>query len=409
MYTPGVFTMAFNQPISVCSNCGGSGHIFRQCVEPVSSYGVLVFRWVGRTSLWTPSTELCKDNRSPNGLVNIVPEILMIQRKDSLGFMDIMRGKYKVNDPEYIKKQLRGMTQQEHNKLLTGDFDALWHDLWGSDMELSQRYAHDRTLSKQKLSELRAGIETSKGETYTLADLLRQEPSFHATPEWGFPKGRRDPYETDIQCGYRELWEETGITEEELWKVTNVAPFIEQFYGSNDIHYRHSYYLSQYVGNRTVSFDVLNKEMTREIGDMAWKTMDEALTLLRPENIEKRGILIQVANLLRNFVPVFRDTLVGLPLDAICAEPVSENKTGEQERYVFGSRIQRNGRVDRTKRFFGARQTYRRVPDLYGANSSLSTERHRARGGAAGNGGFTLPGHRRHGISIEAPTEERIS
>lgn len=381
----------FNQPIAICSNCGESGHIFRQCVEPVSSYGVLVFRWIGRSSTWTPSSELCKDNRSPNGIVNIVPEILMIQRKDSLGFMDIMRGKYKVNDPEYIKKQLRGMTQQERNKLLTDDFESIWNDLWGSDIELAQRYAHDRIISKQKLTELRAGIETSKGESYTLGDLLRQEPGFYSTPEWGFPKGRRDPYETDIQCGYRELWEETGITEDELWKVTNVAPFIEQFYGSNDVHYRHSYYLAQYVANRTISFDALNKEMTREIGNIAWKSMDEALTLLRPDNLEKRGILIQLANLLRNYVPIFRETLVGLPL--VCAEPESENKTGEQERYVFGARIQRNGRMDRTKRFFGTRQTYRRIPDIYGANQILSTEGYRSRGGATGNRGFSLSGY----------------
>ena len=338
-----------------------SGHIFRQCVEPVSSYGVLVFRWVGRSSIWTPTSELCRDNRSPNGLVNIVPEVLMIQRKDSLGFMDIMRGKYKLNEPEYIKKQLRGMTLKERNRLLNDSFEDIWHDLWGSDMESSQRYAHDRIQSKQKFTELRAGIETSKGETYTLADLLRQEPNVYETPEWGFPKGRRDPYETDIQCAFRELEEETGISEDELWKVTNVAPFIEQFYGSNDIHYRHSYYIAQYVGGRSISFDALNSEMTREIGNLAWKPMDEALILLRPENIEKRGILIQLANLLRNFLPVFRDTsIIGNPLEI-------ENTKGEQERYVFGSRNQRAtpaGRVDRSKRFFGARQTYRRVPEL---------------------------------------------
>ena len=391
--------------MSTCSNCGASGHIFRQCVEPVSSYGVLVFRWVGRSSVWTPSSELCKDNRSPNGLVNIVPEILMIQRKDSLGYMDIMRGKYKVSEPDYIKKQLRGMTEKERNDLLTGDFDELWHTLWGADMELSQRYAHDRVLSKQKLNELRAGTQTAKGEAYTLADLLRQEPGFHATPEWGFPKGRRDPYETDIQCAYRELEEETGIAEDELWKVTNISPCIEQFYGSNDIHYRHSYYIAQYVGERTVSFDALNTEMSREIGDIAWKSMDEALTLLRPDNIEKRGILIQLASLLRNYVPVFRDGLVGIRV-----EPVSENKKEEQEqeRYVFGSRIQRNGRVDKSKRFFGTRQTYRRIPDLYGPNTGGGHEGHRARRGAARTGGFTLPGHRRYGISIETSTEERV-
>jgi len=395
--------MAYNSITSICSNCGGSGHIFRQCVEPVSSYGVLVFRWVGSSPAWTQSSELCKDNRSPTGLVNIVPEVLMIQRKDSLGFMDIMRGKYKVNEPEYIKKQLRGMTEKERNRLLNDSFEDIWHDLWGSDMESSQRYAHDRIISKQKFTELRAGIETAKGDTYTLADLLRQEPKFYETPEWGFPKGRRDPYETDIQCAFRELEEETGITEDELWKVVNIAPLIEQFYGSNDIHYRHSYYLAQYIGSRSISFDILNSEMAREIGNLAWKPMDEALTLLRPDNIEKRGILIHLSNLLRNFMPVFRDTMIGNLCDI-------ENNKREQERYVFGSRIQRTaaGKVDRAKRFFGTRQTHRRIPDIYGTNQSHAHEGYRSRGATTGTGGLIISGHKRHVISIQVTGEERV-
>ena len=122
-----------------CSNCGQSGHTFRLCVEPVSSYGVLVFRWVGRGEAWSPFTELCKDTNTPTGLVNITPQILMIQRKDSLGFMDIMRGKYKVTEPDYIRRQLRGMTGGERERHLTQDFEQILHDLWGSDTESSQR------------------------------------------------------------------------------------------------------------------------------------------------------------------------------------------------------------------------------------------------------------------------------
>jgi len=280
----------------------------------------------------------------------------MIQRKDSLGFMDIMRGKYKVNEPDYIKKQLRGMTLVERNKLLNDEFDEIWQSLWGSDMSSSYRYAHDRIISKQKLTELRSGIILPNGDTYTLADLLRQEPRYHETPEWGFPKGRRDPHETDIQCAFRELWEETAITVDELWKAINVAPFIEQFYGSNDIHYRHSYYLAQYIGNRTISYDILNSEMTREIGNIAWKTLDEALLLLRPENVEKRGIIIQLATLLRNFLPISKEQLIeSRQLTA------DENTTGEQERYVFINRTDIQEKNDGRTRFFGERQTTRRV------------------------------------------------
>ena len=352
--------MSFQQQTSAsfCSNCGGSGHVFRQCVEPVSSYGVLVYRWVGRSETWPQAKEFCKNTRNPTGLINMEPQILMIQRKDSLGFMDIMRGKYKINEPDYICKQLRGMTIKERERLLKDDFDEIWNDLWGSDTESSQRYAHNKVVSKQKLYEMRTGVDLGKDGTYTLEELLRREPSTYETPEWGFPKGRRDLYETDMQCAYRELEEETSISEDDIWKVNNIAPFNEQFYGSNNIHYRHSYYLAQYVGQRNINYDALNPEMTREIGNLAWKNLDEALLILRPDNVEKRGILIQLASLLRSFAPIFRDTLYGEHI---------ENKEGEQqERYVFISRGHRQSggtRSDRGRRFFGSRQTQRRIPE----------------------------------------------
>ena len=327
--------MAFQQQITeqrqtgFCTNCGISGHVFRQCVEPVSSYGVLVFRWLSRKDKWTQQTEFCQGNKTPTGISNLVPQVLMIQRKDSLGFMDIMRGKYKLNEPEYISKQLRGMTPIERNRLLNDDFDEIWNDLWGGDYETSQRYAHNRHISKDKLIQLRTSVEDNKGNTFNLADLLRQEPALYDTPEWGFPKGRRDQYESDMKCAYRELGEETNIPEEDVWKVVNVAPFIEQFYGSNNIHYRHTYYIAQYVGNTMIHFDKDNNEMTKEIGNIAWKTLDEALILLRPENVEKRGILIQLANLLRNFSPLLHNPLQGQMIPF-------ENKEGEQqEKYVF--------------------------------------------------------------------------
>jgi 8-oxo-dGTP pyrophosphatase MutT (NUDIX family) len=343
-----------NKQSHVCSNCGLTGHTFRFCTEPVSSYGVLVFRWISSSETWPQPNILCSDPINYTGTQTLIPQVLMIQRKDSLGFMDIMRGKYKVNEPDYIKKQLRGMTEEERKKLETMEFEDIWHLLWGSDAESSKRYAHDRITSKQKLAELRAGIELESGEKYTLNDLLRQEAVVYKTPEWGFPKGRRDPHELDIQCAFRELEEETSIIESEVLKVLNVAPLIEQFYGSNGIHYRHSYYLAHYVGERNISFDALNPEMAREIGNLRWTNLDEAIQLLRPENVEKKTILLQLSTILKNFFPVIKTELYGKLLN--------ENNSEEQQRqYVYKSGPTVQGQVDRTKRFFGARQAVGRV------------------------------------------------
>jgi 8-oxo-dGTP pyrophosphatase MutT (NUDIX family) len=382
-------------------------------MEPVSSYGVLVFRWKSQSQKWSQPSELCKDITSSTGITGLIPQILMIQRKDSLGFMDIMRGKYKLNEPEYIKKQLRGMTVEEREKLRSMEFDEIWHQLWGSDTESTQRYAHDRVISRQKLAELRSGIQLENGATYSIEDLLRQEPALYTTPEWGFPKGRRDPHESDIKCAFRELEEETSITESELLKIMNVQPFIEQFYGSNNIHYRHTYYIANYVGERNVSFDVLNSEMTREIGNLAWNNIDDAILLLRPENIEKRRILLQLADLLNNYSPVIRSTLVAKmlpsaplasliaaplasPLASLVAAPVApvsanENTIEEQQEYVFQSILSISGKMDQTRRIFGTRQATRRISDIYRSNQGSNDQRNQSR--ITGTGGNTISRH----------------
>jgi 8-oxo-dGTP pyrophosphatase MutT (NUDIX family) len=223
-----------------------------------------------------------------------------------------MRGKYKLKEPEYIRKQIRNMTEAERAILATEDFEKIWHDLWGADTESAQRYAHDRIISRDKLAELRAGIELPSGEKISLDDILRQEPIMYKSPEWGFPKGRRDPNESDMACAFRELQEETGIMENDILKLGNIAPLVEQFYGSNNIHYRHTYYLGQYVGKQDILFDETNLQMTREISSLAWKTIDEAIMLIRPENIEKRNMVIQLNHILSNYIPIMRPESVGI-------------------------------------------------------------------------------------------------
>jgi 8-oxo-dGTP pyrophosphatase MutT (NUDIX family) len=398
--------------LSVCTNCGKSGHSFRQCQEPVSSYGVLVFRWIGPVKHWEPYKEFCLDTRNPTGITHLKPQVLMIQRKNSLGFMDIMRGKYKLSDPDYIRKQLHGMTAGERDQLLNDEFDQIWQTLWGPDTEHFNRYSHDRQTSKQKLLELRAGIEGPNGEMFTLADLLRQEPVVYETPEWEFPKGRRDPYETDIQCAYRELKEETGLDEEELWKLTNVHPFTETFYGSNNVHYRHTYYLAQYIGDHSISYDALNPEMAREIGNLKWMEIDEALAVLRPKSVEKKAILLQLASLLKNYVLLYRDTLSSLP--------VGENTSGEQQ-YGFTGRVITRGvsgrseRPGKPRRFFGERQTYRKVSGILNREETESRRSGETENGSRGEsirqrgGRRVVSGHQRRSLPLETSPKTRVS
>jgi 8-oxo-dGTP pyrophosphatase MutT (NUDIX family) len=124
------------------------------------------------------------------------------------------------------------------------------------------------------------------------------------SPEWGFPKGRRDPRESELQCALRELREETGIHEKDVIFIRNLESLSETFFGSNHIHYCHKYYIFMYNSNKELTYDTNNFHMVQEIGDLGWFTLDECLDKIRPENIEKKEVLLRASSLLRNYCPL---------------------------------------------------------------------------------------------------------
>jgi 8-oxo-dGTP pyrophosphatase MutT (NUDIX family) len=291
---------------STCTNCGNVGHTYRSCVSPITSYGGIIFHvndlsWNQASILSSPSTI--------TGFEKFYPkiEVLLIQRRDSLGYVEILRGKYKENDIEYIRKQILGMTDAEREKLLTRPFDELWCELWGYDTKTSSHYRNDKEVSRQKLQLLRDGFEVDSGSFFRLASLIEETTVHWDTPEWGFPKGRREPGEKDLACALREVEEETGIGKENLIVVQNLEPLSETFFGSNQVHYCHKYFTFYLPLHIEVKYDETNPHMKREIGSLQWFSLEQALQKIRHDNVEKREILLRMNTLLRNFCPVFHE------------------------------------------------------------------------------------------------------
>jgi 8-oxo-dGTP pyrophosphatase MutT (NUDIX family) len=279
-----------------CTNCGQYGHSFRQCLSPITSYGTLLFRVPDIQ--WNQAKLLTSSPTTLTGLESVFSniEILLIQRRDSLGYVEMMRGKYNLNDIDYIKKQISGMTLEEKRKLCDIPFDELWDEMWGADCKSSQ-FRNDRENSKSKLASLRSG-------TPSLKDLMEQSKTNWTTPEWGFPKGRRDPYESDLDCAIREMTEETGLRRDEVIVVYNMEPLSETFFGSNHVHYCHKYYIVYVPDGNQVCYNERNIHMKQEIGNIGWFQLNDALEKIRPENNEKREILLRLGTLLRNFCPL---------------------------------------------------------------------------------------------------------
>ena len=255
-----------------CNNCGRSGHLFHQCKNPITSLGIICFR---------------KKNEKI--------EYLLIRRKDSLGYVDFMRGKYPLYNKKYLLNIISEMTISEQNKLMTCTFDDLWEDLWGEFVGI--QYRSEEKISREKFNSLNVGINNGK-ETYTLKSLLEEKPSLYLEPEWGFPKGRRNYHEKDFSCALREFEEETGYNKNNILLLQNIVPIEEIFTGSNYKSYKHKYYIAYIdITNSDSPIDYQESEVSK----VQWLSYEECLKIIRPYNLEKKDIIERVDNILKKY------------------------------------------------------------------------------------------------------------
>lgn len=281
-----------------CTNCGGNGHTFKSCIAPVTSYGVIMVRASKHFSI---EESLTSFSGNVTGLEKEQLEFLLIQRRDSLGFIELIRGRYKVHDIDYIRLHLGGITRDEQKRYRDGPFDALWNSMWG--LNHSHLYKNEFETAMSKWEQIRSGITDANGKVWTIDDLIASANPPKETPEWGFPKGRRDAQESDYVCAMREMCEETGVNESDVICINNIEPLIESFFGSNHVHYCHKYFVVWVPPALDIKFNLENDHMRREIGDIQWFSVDQALAHIRPENLEKKEVLLRAASLFRNLCP----------------------------------------------------------------------------------------------------------
>ena len=185
------------------------------------------------------------------------------------------------------------MTNEEKEMLKTKEFEEIWFAVWGKTANFSH-YKNEETLSKEKFYQMRHGING----LYTLSDLVDASPTKWEEPEWGFPKGRRNYNETDLDCSVREFNEETGYNFNKTNVIHNISPFEEIFCGSNYKSYKHKYFLTQ--------MDVENSEPTiqetNEISKIQWKSYADCIASIRSYNLEKKRLLSNIDILLKKAI-----------------------------------------------------------------------------------------------------------
>lgn len=259
----------------MCANCGGFGHVYRTCNHPTISYGFICYRIV----------EDFETNTK-------YPVYLMVQRKDSLSYVEFMRGKYELENKQYLLKIFTNMTNDERVNIKNKCFDVLWKEMWcKTEEESSKSYNKEYIEASSKFNRLSKGYFINNNaniEFINIEYLLYNTKSAYNETEWGFPKGRRNVNENDICCALREFKEETGLNPKSLQLCSEMKPLEEVFSGTNKKRYKHVYYIAKFNTDYIINEWVPS---CKEIKDVKWFNYQDSQNHIRDINVERKELL----------------------------------------------------------------------------------------------------------------------
>jgi 8-oxo-dGTP pyrophosphatase MutT (NUDIX family) len=247
----------------ICKNCNSIGHTYRDCPHPISSYGIICFT-----------------------IIDSEIHYLMIQRKNSLSFMEFIKGNYKSMDFSKINTLIQSMTTEEQSILNCDNFDIIWEKIWFQSNNKNTKEYIDAKTNFDILS-----------QKNILKNILNTNTKSIAEPEWGFPKGRKKQNETDIECSLREFTEETQYKSDTITINDYNFPYHEIFFGTNKIMYKHTYYIAQFIGDHTIpKFNKQCMQQIREIRAIKWMKYNEVLEHINLHNIERIELFKNIHN-----------------------------------------------------------------------------------------------------------------
>jgi 8-oxo-dGTP pyrophosphatase MutT (NUDIX family) len=295
-----------------CTNCGKFGHINRTCKEPITSLGILCFKLDKSLNLnhldfnnyvsnkYIKIDDYNFENLSNLNKINLFKDkiyFLLIRRKHSLNYVEFIRGKYDKNNLNKLIECFELMSKKEIENIKNNDFEFLWDDLW-KETSKNKMYQKEFKKSKKLFNNLK--------EENILEKLLEINPLYD-TPEWGIPKGRRNYFEKNIECAIREFNEETTMKENNYVILKNLYSVQENYKGTNNLNYKHIYYLSISDSANEVNYDNIESS-NNEIGNIGWFTWDEAIKKIRPYYKSKIELINKIFLFILNiYIEIIKD------------------------------------------------------------------------------------------------------
>ena len=254
-----------------CNNCGKKGHMYKDCRLPVTSCGNIVYR---------------DDSKEPR--------VLMIQRKDSLCYIDFVRGNMIIETYHICKLLSINVVLDEKHRLLNTSFRELWRDLWLLNDDFVANDDYLKCLVK--FNKIKEGFNDND-KIISINTLIENSHYKYPHSEWEFPKGRRNMNENDFECARREFYEETNYDSIDYDIINNISPFTEEFLGENNVRYKYIYFIGKLINyDKVLRLDPNNNEQITEIKDIQWLTKSEALDKCRDYHHSRKQLIHKIFN-----------------------------------------------------------------------------------------------------------------
>ncbi len=296
--------------VILCTNCGSRGHEYKQCSEPVTSWGIILVNYANlnkpahnkKINLLNNFVEsrqrvLVKSNNDRLIISKAYSNLtfLMISRKHSLGYVEFIRGRYRPDKTDqviYLFKQMMEKEIEKIKKSLTMDdgFEYLWRDFWGNKHD-NPYLSKDRSISFSRYNMLKyTGVDGPEIDLKYIVSAIKVD---YDTEEWGFPKGRRNKIETVEECAIREFKEESGYTDDDIEIIHEIEPLTELFTGTNGIEYRHIYYVAELISGKPPQNNITESQIN-EVGNIQFMNFENAIHYIRDYHVPRKQVLESV-------------------------------------------------------------------------------------------------------------------
>jgi 8-oxo-dGTP pyrophosphatase MutT (NUDIX family) len=204
-----------------------------------------------------------------------IPQVLMVKGRVQFAYREFVFGKY--TDEASVMNLLNDMTVGEKLLLIGKDFGRIWYHIWlNIPTSGNMYYFYSRCRSKFERF-------TSDGGRQ-LITMIQQSKSIGDT-KWGFPHGKIEIDESDLDGALRELYEEGNVSRDDV-KILSTLPLTAS-HSTAYCKYRSRYFVMEAIRTITEGVSFENPHQYKEVSDVRWVSLADIhqLTCKIPDTI----------------------------------------------------------------------------------------------------------------------------